>query len=156
MDPDHLLHHTITREETQPRVKSRCPFAKSGKDLLSVTLPNKTKAHWIARMWSMEWQPHPPADCVNISPHHPGSDLPRQAWVKLNRLCTGVGSSSADMWRWDLSKSPVCNCRADQHTTNYIIMECPLYRPPKGLCGLIDVDADAATREWLQSKFPEI
>ena len=37
MDPDHLLHHTITREET--------------------VLPNKTKTYWITSMWSEEWQP---------------------------------------------------------------------------------------------------
>ena len=30
IDPDHLLHHTITREETQPRLKSQRPFATSG------------------------------------------------------------------------------------------------------------------------------
>ena len=31
----------------------------------------------------------------------------------------------------------------------------PLYCPPNGLYGLIDVDSDAATREWLLSKFPD-
>ena len=86
----------------------------------------------------------------------PGSDLPRQTWVKLNRLHTGVGRSNADMWRWCLSRSPACDCGADQQTANHIITECPLYRPPNGVHGLIDVDADAATREWLLSKFPEI
>ena len=50
MDPDHLLHHTITREETQPRLKSQRPFDTSRKDLLLTALPNETKAHWIARM----------------------------------------------------------------------------------------------------------
>ena len=60
------------------------------------------------------------------------------------------------MWRWGLSKSPACDCGADQQTANHIITECPLNRPPNGLHGLIDVDADAATREWLLSKFPEI
>ena len=58
MDSDHLLYHTITREETQPRLKSRRPFAVQ-KDLLSTTLPNETKTHWITRMWSVEWQPSP-------------------------------------------------------------------------------------------------
>ena len=56
MDPYHLCHHTITREERQPRLKSRCPFATSEKDLLLTTLLNEAKAHWIARMWSVEWQ----------------------------------------------------------------------------------------------------
>ena len=39
---------------------------------------------------------------------------------------------------------------------NHIITECQLYRPPNGLHDLIDVDADAATHEWLLNKFPEI
>ena len=61
-----------------------------------------------------------------------------------------------DMWRWGLSKSPAWDCGWDQQTANHIIIECPLYRPPKGLHGLFDVDADAATREWLPSKLPQI
>ena len=77
----------------------------------------------------------------------PGSDLPRRAWVKLNRLCTGVGHFNADMWRWGLSKSPACGCGADRGTAGRFITGCPLCRPPGGLCGLIVVDADAAARE---------
>ena len=128
VDPDHLLHHTITREETQPKLKSRPPFDKSGKDLLSTTLSNETRANWIARMWSVEWQrftsrlrkyiTSPSRSC-------PGSDLPRQSWVKSNRLRTGVGRFNADMWRWGLPKSPSCDCGVDQQTSNHIITECP-------------------------------
>ena len=109
MDPDHLLHNTITREETQPRLKSRRPFTTSGKDLLSTTLPNEIKAHWIASMWSVEWQPSTSRlreYIISPSRSSPESDLPRQAWVKLSRLRTGVGRFNADMWRWGISKSP--------------------------------------------------
>ena len=42
VDPDHPLHHTITREETQPRLQSRRPFATSGKDL-STALPMRQR-----------------------------------------------------------------------------------------------------------------
>ena len=125
MDPDHLLHHTITREETQPRLKSRRPFASNGNDLLSTALPNETKAHWIGRTWSAEWQPSTSRlreYIVSPSKCCPGSDLPRQAWVKLNRLRTGVGRFNAEMWRWGLSKSPACHCGADQQTANHIIV----------------------------------
>ena len=159
MDPDHFLHHTITSKDTQPRLKSRHPFATSGKNVLSTTIPLETKAHWIARMWSVEWQPSTSRlreYITSPSGSSPGSDLPRQAWAKLNRLRTGVGRFNTDMWRCGLSKSPACNCGADQQTANHIITECPPYHPPNGFRGLIDVDADAATREWLLSKFPEI
>ena len=36
-----------------------------------------------------------------------------------------------------------------QLTANNIITECPLYLPPNGFHGLIDVDADATTFERL-------
>ena len=36
-----------------------------------------------------------------------------------------------------------------QLTANNIITECPLYLPPNGFHGLIDVDADATTCERL-------
>ena len=137
--------------------KSRRPFATSGKDLLSTALPNKTKAHWIAWTWSAVWQPSTSRlreYIVSPSKCCPGSDLQRQAWVKLNRLRTGIGRFNADMWKWGLSKSPASG--ADQQPANHIITECPLYRPPNGLHGLIDVDTDATTRDWLLGKFPEI
>ena len=65
-------------------------------------LPNETKAHWIARMWSVEGQPSTSRLCEYItSPSRscPGSDLSQQAWVELNRLHTGVGRFNAGMWR---------------------------------------------------------
>ena len=85
-----------------------------------------------------------------------GLDLPRQAWVKLNRLHAGGGCFNADMWRWAYPRVQPATKKADQQTPNHIITECPLYRPLNGLHGLIDVDADAATSEWLLSEFPEI
>ena len=141
------------------RLKSWRPFATSGKDLLSTILPNETKAHWIARIWLAEWQQptsRPREYIVSPSKFCPGSDLPQQGWVKLNRLRTRVGHFNDGMWRWGLSKSPACNCGADQQTANHIITECPVYRPPNGLHGLIDVDADTATYESLLSMFTEI
>ena len=58
----YLQHTSVERLPVlvglQPRLKSRRPFATSGKDLSSTTLSNETKAHshWIAKMWSVEWQ----------------------------------------------------------------------------------------------------
>ena len=44
MDPDHLLHQAIAKELTQPRLKSRHPFAWSGKELLSIIQPTREKS----------------------------------------------------------------------------------------------------------------
>ena len=89
----------------------------------------RQKAHWIARMWAVEWQPSTSRlreYIVSPSKCCPVSDLPRQAWIKLNTLPTGVGCFNADMWRWGLSKSPACDCRANQQTANHIITVSPL------------------------------
>ena len=154
-----LLRSTVTGKETQPRLKYRRPFATCGKDLLSTTLPNETKAHRIAWMWSVERQPSTNRlreYITSPSRSSPGSDLPQQPWVKLGGLRAEVRRFGADVWRWGLSETPAYDCRADQRTANHIITECPLYRPPNDLHGLIDVDAGAAARERLLGKFPEV
>ena len=155
MDPGHLCPHTITREETQPRLNFWHPFATSGKDLLSTTLSNETKTHWIARMWSAEWQPSTSRlheYITSPSRSSPGSALPQQAWVKPNRV--GVGRFNADNVEMGLiqESSLQLRCRpADSKSHHHRV---PLYHPPNGLHGLIDIDADAASREWLLSKVP--
>ena len=142
--------------ETQPRLKSRRSFATGREGLLSTALPGETKAHWIARMWSVGWGPSASRLCeyiVSPSKCCPGSDLSWQAWVKLNRLRAGVGHFVADVWGWGLSGSPAWGCGAGRWAANHIITKCPLYLPPGGLHGLIDVDADAATCEWRSNHF---
>ena len=41
-------------------------------------------------------------------------------------------------------------------TVGRIITGCPLCSPPGGLCGLINVDVDAAARGWLLGRFPGV
>ena len=76
-----------------------------------------------------------PAGCVNILPHPPAAAQDQTFHGKpgLNSIgyALELGRFNADMWRWGLSKSPACDCGADQQTTNHIITECLLYRPPK-------------------------
>ena len=99
-----------------------------GKDLLWTILPNETKAYWIARMWSVEWELSTSrlrGYIISPSRYCPGSDLLRQAWVNLNRLHTEVRGFNSDMWRWSLSKSPACNCGADQQTSRQQITSSP-------------------------------
>ena len=105
----------------------------------------------------MEWE-------VNTSRLHgfvpdvgfppPGVDLPRQAWVRLNRLRTGVGRFRSSMHKWGLAPSAACECGAEEQTADHVILECPLYRAPNGSHGLLSVDDDTVT--WLLEVCPDI
>ena len=101
-------------------------------------------------MWSVEWQPSTSRlreYITSPSCSSAGSELPRQAWVKLNRLRTVAERFNADVRMGPIQES---NLRlrsrpADSKSHHHGV---PLYRPPNSLHDLIGVDADAATREW--------
>ena len=50
-----------------------------------------------------------------------GMDLPRAAWVKLNRLRTGVGQFHSSMNKWGLAPSPNCECGASEQTADHVL-----------------------------------
>ena len=83
-----------------------------------------------------------------------GVDLPRLAWVRLNRLRTGVGRFHSSMHRWGLAPSAACECGAEEQTADHIILECPTYQAPNGMHGLLSVDDDTVT--WLLEVCPDI
>ena len=51
-----------------------------------------------------------------------GMGLPRAAWVKLNRLRTGVGRFHSSMHKWGLAPSPNCECSASEQTVDLVLM----------------------------------
>ena len=57
-----------------------------------------------------------------FGPQPSGCDLPRNAWVQLNRLRTGVGRLAANMKLMDQCGSDLCECRkCKPHTTSCMI-----------------------------------
>ena len=73
--------------------------------------------------------------------------LPQAAWVKLNRLRTGVGRFHLSMHKWGLAPSPNCECGASEQTADHVLTACPIHRAPHGARGLTILDDE--TRCWL-------
>ena len=78
-----------------------------------------------------------------------GMGLPRAAWVKLNRLRTGVGRFHSSMHKWGLAPSPNCDCGASEQTADHVLTMCPIHRAPHGARGLTVLDDE--TRCWLNN-----
>ena len=78
-----------------------------------------------------------------------GMGLPRAAWVKLNRLRTGVGRFHSSMHKWGLAPSPNCECGASEQTADHVLTMCPIHRAPHGARGLTVLDDE--TRCWLNN-----
>ena len=90
-------------------------------------------------------------ESLNISPQanelntsflgqpHP-KRLPRPekpAWIKLNRLRTGVGRFHLPMHKWGLAPSPNCECNASEQTADHVLTACPIHRASHGARGLM-------------------
>ena len=73
----------------------------------------------------------------------PDMGLPRAAWVKLNRLRTGVGRFHSSMYRWGLAPTPNCECGAFEKTADHVLRtnrRPSIHRAPHGARGLTVLD----------------
>ena len=97
LDPDHILYGILSgsSDTRQVRLRSRRPFVSAARNLLDNLAGLGIRAsEWTNHKWNAEY-------CENASrlrtfvpqtgARPVGMDLPRAAWVKLNRLRTGVG-----------------------------------------------------------------
>jgi len=89
---------------------------------------------------------------------HPGEGmtLARRAWVRLNRLRTGVGHFRSSLYKWGMASSAICECCAEEQRVDHVILQCPTHRPPsppRGLHGLTVLDDEAI--EWLLKTCPK-
>ena len=155
LEPNHLLHSKVYAPpvEHPRRLKSRHPFVPAAQLLLSeASNHNISVALWADYKWSAEWNSNttklrtfiPDAGSRTL-----GASLPRQAWVRLNRLRTGVGLFRSTAHRWGVVASPSCECGAEEQTADHIINNCNIFRPPRGEEGLRVLDDE--TKQWLLS-----
>jgi len=117
MEPGHLLHSTLTRPSSAAarRLKSRHLFVPAAQQLISFSDNNNIlSAQWADHQWNVEWADNPTRLRTLIpdtGTHPPGMTLPRRAWVRLNRLHTGVGRVRSCLYKWGTTSSAACEWR---------------------------------------------
>ena len=143
----------VSSDTGQVRLRSRRPFVLGARNLLDNLARLGIRAsEWTNHKWNAEY-------CENVSRLRafvPGTSvrpvgmgLPRAAWVKLNRLRTGVGRFHSSMHKWGLAPSPNCECGASEQTADHVLTACPIHRAPHGARGLTVLDDE--TRCWLNN-----
>ena len=90
----------------------------------------------------------------DASPTTPGISFPRPAWLKLNRLLTGVGLFRSETHKWSMATTAACESGAKEQTAKHVITSCPIYHYPNGARALSHVDKNVAT--WLMETCPAI
>ena len=153
LDPDHILHGLLSgsSDTGQVRLRSRRPFVPVARNLLDNLARLGIRAsEWTNHKWNAEYCENVSrlrAFVPGISARPVGMGLPRAAWVKLNRLRTGVGRFHSSMHKWGLASSPNCECGASEQSADHVLTVCPIHRAPHGARGLTVLDDE--TRCWL-------
>ena len=115
LDPDHILNGILSgsSDTRQVRLRSRRPFVPGAWNPLNNLARLGIRASkWTNHKWKTEY-------CENVCRLRafvPGAGarpvvmgLPRAAWVKLNRLRTGVGRFHSSMHKWGLVPSQIAS-----------------------------------------------
>ena len=151
--PDHILHGLLSgsSDTRQVRLRSRRPFVPAARNLLDNLARLGIRAsEWTNHKWNAEYCENASrlrAFVPETSARPVGMGLPRAAWVRLNRLRTGVGRFHSSMHKWGLAPSPNWECGASEQTADHVLTACPIHRAPHGARGLTVLDDES--RCWL-------
>ena len=112
LDPDHILNVLLSGSSDirQVRLRSRRSFVPGARNLLDNLASLGIRAsEWTNHKWKTEYFENASglrAFVPGTGARPVGMGLPRAAWVKLNRLRTGVGRFHSSMHKWGLAPSP--------------------------------------------------
>jgi len=129
MELGHPLHSVLTRPSSADarRLKPRHPFVLAAQQLIRLSDNNNLRgAHWADHQWNAKWADNPTRLRIfipNIGTHPPGVALPRRAWVRLNRLRTGVGRFPSCLYKWSMASSAACECGAEEQTIDHVVLQ---------------------------------
>ena len=126
LDPDHILYGLLSgsSDTHQVRLRSRRPFVPAARNLLDNLARLGIRA---SESTNHKWKTEYCENASRLRAFVPGTGawpvgmgLPRAAWVKLNRLRTGVGRFHSSMHKWSLAPSPNCECGAFEQTADHV------------------------------------
>ena len=160
LDPDHILHGLLSgsSDTCQVRLRFGRPFVPASRNLLDNLASLGIRAsEWTNHKWNAEY-------CENASrlrafvpetgARPVAMGLTRAAWVKLNRLPTGVGRFHLSLHKCGLAPSTNCECGAYEQTADHVLTACPIHWAPHGARGLTVLDN--TTRCWLNNNTSSI
>ena len=126
LDPDHILYGLLSgsSDTRQVRLRSRRPFVPGAQNLLDnlARLGIRT-SEWTNYKWKTEYMKMLSGSmllCPRLVPGLLGWAY-QVAWVKLNRLQTGVGRFHSSMHKWNLAPSLNCKCGASEQTADHVL-----------------------------------
>ena len=137
LDPDHILHSLLSgsSDTRQVRLRSRRPVVPTARNLLDNLARLGIRAsEWTNYKWKTEYckiASRLRAFMLGDGARPVGMGLPRAAWVKLNRLRTGVGRFHSSMHKWGLAPSRNCECGASEQTADHVLTACPIHMEHK-------------------------
>ena len=141
----------LSSDTRQVRLRSRHPFVSGARNRLDniarlgIRGSKRTNHKWKTEY--CEGASRLRAFVLGTGARPVGMGLPRAAWVKLNRLRTGVGRFHSSMHKWGLAPSPNCECGASEQTADHVLTAFPIHWAPHGARGLTVLDDE--TRCWL-------
>jgi len=150
MELGHLLHSALTRPSSANarHLKSRRPYVPAAIHLIIFYDNSNIRAvQWADYQWNTKWTDSPTRLCIftpNTNTHPLGLTLLRSAWVRLNRLRTGVGHFCSCLYKWGTASSAACECGAEEQTIDHVVQSIDL---PMDYIGLMMLDDE--TIEWL-------
>ena len=121
LDPDYILNGLLSgsSDACQERLKSRRPFVPAARNLLDNLAGLGIRASkWKNYKWNAKYCDNTSRLRVFITRSNAwpvGMSLPQTAWVKLDRLRTGVEGFHSSMHKWGLAPSLNCECGASKH-----------------------------------------
>ena len=155
LNPDHILYGLLSgpSDTRQVKLRYRRPFVPAARNLLdNLARLGIRSSEWTNHKWKTEYCENAfrlRAFVSGTGARPVGMGLLRAAWVKLNRLRTGVGRFHLSMHKWGLAPSPNCKCGASEQTADHVLTACPIHRAPLGARGLTIWDDE--TQCWLNN-----